>query len=277
MEFPLQAVGDRQLHYYESEKDSDVQLVFLPSGFNPELWRHQINYFSRELKTVCFRPVEGERGFRGELEALETVLSQDHLRNVVLVSHTVGNPVARRMEGDDNVIATVVSGLLNDLDDIPSKTVYRGIWGALRRKGKLMKKLFFADGTDYRVVKEFAEDLEPPVHEDLESFIDRYSWRESLKHSMIIYPQGDRFSSREFLESMQKGSSVSVLKGAGTFPFYEKPQEFNKALHDFLSKVMDYVDRKKLVEKRSRNRSLREFEERPSSDKSLEKKLKMKR
>jgi len=45
MDFSLRRVGNENMHYYESEKDSKIQLVFVPGGFNPEIWKHQIKYF----------------------------------------------------------------------------------------------------------------------------------------------------------------------------------------------------------------------------------------
>ena len=265
MDFSLRRVGDENLYYYDSGQNSSLQLVFLPGGFNPELWKHQLRYFSKKYRTIAFQPTQGERDFEGEKEALEKILDQDDLENVVLVSNVFGNPVAQDFESNENVISTVLTGSLRGDTRIISKGFYRVFNNFISKKPKLMRKFLFSSETNYRIVKEFSNEMEAPSYSDLMSFAERYSVSPPSKNSMIIYSEDDPLSSIPFSAKTDK-TSLSYINRAGTFSFYEKPQEYNKALHDFLTRLEDLVEEEEIAKARKNNRSLFEFEEDDKDD-----------
>ncbi|MFB6143880.1 MAG: alpha/beta fold hydrolase [Candidatus Nanohaloarchaea archaeon] len=264
MEFSLRRVGEENIYYYDSGRESSLQLVFLPGSLNPGLWKHQLRYFSKKYRTISFRPTESSRDFAGEKEALENVLSQKDVDNVVLVSNVFGNPLAQEFESHEKVMSTVLTGALRGDTMLVSKSFYRVFRGVIVKKPKLLKKLLFSDSTDYRIVKEFAQELEAPDFSDLMSFAERYSVSPPSKNSMIVYSENDPLSSIPFSAKTDK-TSLSYIKRAGTFSFYEKPQEYNKALHDFLTRLEGLVEEEEIEKARKRNRSLLEFEEEDKS------------
>jgi hypothetical protein len=125
---------------------------------------------------------------------------------------------------------------------------------------KLAKKVFFSDRTEYRVVKEFLSELEDPDAADLRTFIDNYRVSRPEKKSLVVHPESDRFSDQDFGRELNPMASMSVLKNSGTFCFYEKPQEYNKALHDFLQVLHEDLKEEEILEMRQQNRSLLEYE-----------------
>jgi pimeloyl-ACP methyl ester carboxylesterase len=259
MDFSLRRVGQENLHYYESDQDSNIQLVFIPGGFNPELWKHQLKYFSRKYKTIGFQPTQSFRDLEGERSALKNILEQEELTDVVLVSNIWGNSLAQDFEDHENVRATVFTGATKDLE-LRSRSLYSFFWSFGIKKPKILKKALFSNETDYKIVKEFIRDLEVPSYNDIKNIQGEYRMRRPETPSLIVHTDEDKKSSLEFARELGDNASVSVIERAGAFSFYEKPQEYNKALNDFLSQVEEAVEEKELIETKTKNRSLFEFE-----------------
>lgn len=259
MDFSLRRVGQENLHYYESDQESKIQLVFISGGFNPELWKHQIKYFSRKYRTISFQPTQSFRDLEGERNALENILEQDKLTDVVLISNFWGNSLAQEFENHENVRAKVFTGANRKLN-IRRRSLYNIFWNFGIRKPKLLKKSLFSDEADYKVVKEFTEDIDIPEYSNIRSFQQNYRMKRPSTPSLIIHTQKDNRSSIEFARELGENASISIIERAGIFSFYEKPQEYNKALNDFLTQVEDAVEEKELIETQNKNRSLFEFE-----------------
>lgn len=256
MDFSLRRINGVNMHYFDSREESDIQLVFCPGGLNPELWKHQLRYFSRKCRAISFQPTKSFRGFDGEKEALEAVLDQDEIDNAVLVSNITGNSLVQEFEERDDVKATVLTEVLERRLNMP-ETLYRGIKKTLSKSPKILKKLFFSGTSDYRVVKKFSRDFDLPGIDVLSSFTEKELAR-PVKTSLVIHGEGDRFSSAERARDLD--ARLSTIKRAGTFSFYEKPQEYNKALNDFLEIVKDSMEEEQVIESHSKNHSLLEFE-----------------
>lgn len=259
MDFSLRRVGKENLHYHESEEDSKIQLVFVSGGFNPELWKHQIKYFSRKYRTVGYQPTHSFRDFEGERRALENILEQEKLTDVVLISNLWGNSLAQEFEDHESVRATVFTGAKKNLD-VKRRTLYNFFWDVGASNPKILKKSIFSQETNYKVVKDFSEDLEAPSYNNYMSFQNQYDMRRPSAPSLVIHANECDKSSLEFARELGVNTSISIIERAGLFSFYEKPQEYNKALNDFLSQVEDAVEEKEIIDARTKNRSLFEFE-----------------
>lgn len=270
MDFSLRRVGQENLHYYESEQDSQIQLVFLPGAFNPEIWKHQLNYFSRKHRTVSFQPTKSFRDLEGERRGLENILNQEKIENAVLVSNIWSNSLAQEFEDHENVVATVFTGVTKK-PELRRRALYNSFWKLVKSKPKLLKKSVFCDETRYSIVKEFVNDLEVPDYSDLLSFQRDYNFSRPSKASLIIHAEEDRKSSIELARELRDSASISIIERAGTFSYYEKPQEYNKALSDFLSRVEESVEEKELIETKNKNRSLFEFEKKLEGNKKPKK------
>lgn len=255
MDFSLRRINRENMQYSDSKVESDIQLIFTPGGFNTELWKHQLRYFSKKYRTICFRPTESNRGFEGEERALEAVLEQGDIENAVLVSNGFGNSVVRALSDHESVKTTVMTGFRPEL---PEKNIYRVFNFMAERKPKLLRKTLFSKFTDYKVLKDFVRDVEVPEYGKLESFVRRDIVSED-ELSLIIHAEEDRFSSIE--NARKLNARLSVIERAGTFCFYEKPQEYNKALSDFLEIVSEKVREEAIKQSAEENRSLIEFDD----------------
>lgn len=260
VEFSLSRVGEENMQYYESDTDSRIQLVFVPGGLNPEIWEQQLRYFSKSFKTVSFRPTVSFRDYKGEKDALENILEQEHLDNVVLVSHLLGNSLVQEFEDHDSVISTVLTSPRRRFDKVPPRKISDWIYRLSSFKPKIAKKLFLGEKTEYRISKELMDGLEKPEYVDLKTFVDDYRVSRPKKECLVIHPEEDRFSSKEFAQELKPNASISMVQAAGTFCFYEKPQEYNKALLDFLNVVEDQVKSQEIIKLREKNHSLLEYE-----------------
>jgi pimeloyl-ACP methyl ester carboxylesterase len=255
MDFSLKRINRANMQYSDSGTESDIQLIFAPGGFNTGLWKHQLRYFSKKYRTICFRPTESNRGFKGEKRCIKAILDRDDVDNAVLVSNGFGNSIVREMSSHEAVQTTVMTGFRPEM---PGRSFYNAFSFMAKRKPKLLRKTLFSQYTDYRVLKNFVEDLEVPDYETVSSFTkkDMVSGDEL---SLIIHAEEDRFSSIE--DARKLNARLSVIERAGTFCFYEKPQEYNKALSDFLEIVVEKVREEMIKQSAEENRSLIEFDD----------------
>lgn len=258
MDFSLESFQGRKVRYFESGTSSPLQLVFVPGVFNAEIWRHQFRYFSGSHRTAAFDGWEPGFGFEQAAETLRLVLEEEDFRNAVLVSSGLGNAVVQQMEKLENVAATVITGPAKSYPNVPRRLYNLGVEAA-RREPKLFKKMFFSETTSYRIVRQLVEELEFPDYDLYRSFLENYRLRKPVKNTLVIHPGDDRFSSREFVDSMKQDATVGTIRKAGSFSFYEKPQEYNKALLDFLNKLEPFAQERELKKRSKRNRSLSDF------------------
>lgn len=254
MDFSLRRINGENIHYTESDTESEIQLIFTPGGFNPGLWNNQLQYFSKNYKTVAFQPTESYRNFKGEKKALKAILDQEKIENSVLVSNIAGNAVISQLSDHESVETTVMTGFGNR--KMPERKIYRAFWFLARRNPKILRKSLFSKYTDYRILKNFMRDVEIPSYSDLESFMSR-DMVEGSQLSLIINAEDDRFS--DLAEARKMNTRLSRINRAGTFSFYEKPQDYSKALNDFLEIVKKRVQEKKIKQSAEENRSLVEF------------------
>ncbi len=228
----------------------DIQLIFVSGMLDPEIWKHQEKYFSRS----CRIETVGGQNFNSLCEELEDML--DNCDNAVVVGAEKGNHAVKALEGHESVMSTVFTGLFEALPEIKDERKYKLIRRSLS-KPKIFKKAFFKDKTDYRLVKEFTRSFKIPSYDLYQTYSD-LSLDVPLKNSLVIYNQDCRFSSMDKVESLKSNSQIALLD-AGTFSFYEKPQEFNKALHDYLQGKKSFLEKRELVKAASENRSLKDF------------------
>lgn len=266
MDFSLRRINGENIHYAESGTESDIQLVFTPGSFNPELWNNQLRYFSKKYRTIAFQPTESYRDFKGERNCLKAIIEQESVENAVLVANTVGNSVVSSLSDHESVKTTVMTGFGSR--SVPGKRFYRLFWSMAKQSPKILRKSLFSQHTDYRILKNFIKDVDVPSYRDIESFMNR-DMVEGDQLSLIINADEDRFSNID--EARKLNARLSMINRAGTFSFYEKPQDYNKALNDFLDIVEEKVREEKIMESAENNRSLIEF------DKDEKKRLEVKK
>jgi len=263
MDFPVRQVGETNLHFYESNVDSDIQFVFVPGGLNPEVWKNQIRYFSKNYKVISFKPTISYRDYKGEKESLKNILDRDDLENVVLVSNLFGGSLVQEFEEEDCVTATILAGARKQFTRSVPRPLFNLGLKISCLEPKIVKKYFFSDFTKYKVVKSFVKDLESPDYTDFNSFLRNYRFNNPSEKCLVIHSEDCFLSDLDYLKSLN--CSISVLNSCGLFSFYEKPQEFNKALLDFIQTENEEDDSRTLEEIKKSNRSLRDFEDNTSN------------
>ncbi|MFO7794497.1 MAG: hypothetical protein R6V35_06010 [Candidatus Nanohaloarchaea archaeon] len=228
----------------------DIQLIFVSGLLDSEIWEHQEKYFSRSCRVETI----GGESFEELCEDLEDML--DNCDNAVVIGAEKGNHAVKALESHESVMSTVFTGLFEDLPEIKDERKYNLIKKSLK-KPKIFKKVFFKDKTNYRLVKQFMHSFELPSYERYESYRGM-SLDVPLKNSLVVYNQACRFSSMDEVERLKSNSQIALLD-AGSFSFYERPQEFNKALHDYLQGKKEFLEKRELVKAASENRSLKDF------------------
>jgi pimeloyl-ACP methyl ester carboxylesterase len=259
MELSLTRVGDTNLHMYDSGRESRLQLIFVPGVQSAESWRYQIKYFSNDYRTVSFRPTISNRDFEGHRACLRNVLSQDDVDNAVLVGSNFSNPLVQDFEVHEDVTATVLTGVRRKLKKKIPRTVYKSLSSKYFPE-KLTKKLFLPT-TEFREVKRFCSQVDFLDWEDFQSFQERFGVRKPEKQCLVVHGEKDFLSDQKYARNLMSSASVSVLD-AGTFSFYERPEEFNKTLQDFLIKIERKAIKKDIEDTKERNKTLEEFKKR---------------
>lgn len=265
MDFPIKRVGSVNMHLYESDTDSDLTLVFLPGGLNPEIWQKQFRYFSKDYNVVSFTPTVSNKGFEGERECVENILGRDDLDNVILVGNQFCQSMVEEFSSWDNVVASVVTGV-TDFEDfglLERKKFELGSYFGLR-KPKIFKEIFFSSFVDYEDVKDFVSLIDIESFEELRSFYSN-SNIDLEGECLVMYFEKDNFSSFEVARSLESCGMV-FIECAGFFGFWEKPEEFNKALVDFILKVKDLKVGRDWEKIKSENKSLKDYSDGSSDD-----------
>ncbi|MFB6100479.1 MAG: alpha/beta fold hydrolase [Candidatus Nanohalobium sp.] len=254
---PVTRVGEENMHLRDSEKDSRLQLIFVPGIFSPEAWKYQMNYFSEDYRAISFWPTLSNRDLEGHRKALKNILDQKDVDNAVLIGANFTNPVIQGFEAREDVAGTVLVGAKRKLKKGVPKEVYQALTSK-KFPVKLSKKLFFSS-MRYREVRNFCRDTEFIGFDDFKTFQKRFGVRQPEKEALIVHGKNDFFSDEGYARELMSSASVSVLD-AGIFSFYEKPQEFNKTLNDFLLKIKRKAVQERIEETKERNRTLEEFE-----------------
>jgi hypothetical protein len=229
----------------------DVDLVFVSGVLSPDIWKHQKKYFSRCTNVELV----GGKEYGDLYTEIQGLIEEND--NVILVGAEMGNYLIQEFEGHDNVVSTVLTGPFDSFS-LKDEWMFKAGKKFLSHP-KLAKKLLFSAKTDYSVVKEFIRSSGIVDYECYRSYRN-LSLRMPVKNSLIIYNQDCRFSTMNTVEDFRPNSEIAILD-AGSFSFFEKPQEYNKALHDYLVGRKDLLERRELVRSASRNRSLKDFEE----------------
>lgn len=256
MEFSTRNIDGQRISIYDSGKDSKIQLIFLPGVYSAEAWKFQTRYFSQNHRVITYKPIDSN-SLEEQKYCLKTLLEKKGLENVVLIAANYSNPLAQEFEDRENVTGTVLVGAKEETKIKISKTLYNTITSGYFPE-KLVKKLFFPS-MDYREVKSFCNTVKFVDFEHFRSFRKVFTVRRPENDCMIVHGKRDFFSSEEYARSLMNAASVSLMD-TGSFSFFEKPQEFNKTLNDFILKLERKAEDKEVEETRRMNRTLVDFE-----------------
>lgn len=249
---------DTGMELFDSETDSDVQLVFLTGGLSPGIWNYQLRYFSNDYRVLCFKNDEGL--LQSELSKLEKLFEQKDLDNVVIFSFWTGNITSKNLDRfDEKILGRVLVGDEYNLQE-QYKPKYKSIVKYFNRfkHPKIVKELFFGDNPDYRSVKRFSDIID---FSNFESYFELET-EESDFDSLRITGSEDRFS------TLSLSSGFREISSSGSFPYFEKPEEFNEVCLNYIN-FLDRVRKESMSEEvEERNVSLMDYSGKKKSEKA---------
>lgn len=229
----------------------DIELIFVSGVLESDVWKHQKRYFSGccEVKVL-------DSSKSNDIESrLEEILANSE--NAVVVGCEFGNLAVQRVEDHDNVMTTVLTGPFRKLSR-KNQRIFN-VFLKLFSHPKFTKIALFSNETNYSVVKDFVSYIPSQSPDKILNLMD-YDLRVPVKNSLIIYNNNCRFSNKSSIEDLTTNSELACID-AGSFSFFEKPQEFNKALNDYLLNKTDFLEKRNVVRSASENRSLKDFEQ----------------
>ena len=228
-------------------------------------WKYQVKYFERKYRTIVF----DQRGY-GESDKPKKVCLEDYindldtileklnidLKHVVLIGHSFGGMVAQTYAAKRNILKLVLIGsLVRFKPDIFDKIIWYMpsiLWKKiLFTKNfltmRLYRDIYFSKSCPDNIFNEFMADnekyiesLPAYVYRYLKYFVD-YDATDFLKRikvpTLIVVGEEDKVTPPEYSREIAKlipNSKLVIVKNAGHLILYEKHEELNKIIEEFI-------------------------------------------
>lgn len=269
-------VNGVKLNVYDSgaerSYETSVALIFL-HGFPGKLsnWKYQVPYFEEKLRVIAY----DQRGF-GESDKPRRVSFDDYVSDLaalleklgvnsgdaVLVGHSFGGMVAQLFARDREVKGLVLIGSLTkiraDFTDYVIQYTPSFIWKPLFftrnfLTDRLYPQLYFSPSTPIKVWEEFAEDnvdylqrLPAHVYRYHKYFADydAEKWLNKVETpALVVVGEDDKIAppqESEKISRLMPNAELKVVKAVGHMVLYEKPEELNNIIDEFLAKIGAY-------------------------------------
>lgn len=267
-------VNGINLNVYDSAKyysyDTKTTLVFL-HGYPGQMsnWKYQVPYFEKKYRVIAY----DQRGF-GESDKPKQAVMSDYVKDLkallefleidpgeaVLVGHSFGGMVAQLYARDHPAKALVLIGSLTrpriDFTDYIINYLPSFIWKPLFFKrnpltDRLYPQLYFSPSTPLSVWEEFARDNVDYLQR-LPAHVYRYhmgfkdynaeEWLDKIEvPALVVVGEHDKVApsgEAEKIYRLLKNSRLIVIKDAGHMVLYEKPEELNSIIEDFLEDLL---------------------------------------
>ena len=266
-------VGGIKLYVYDSADyrsyESPTTLVFL-HGYPGQMgnWKYQVPFFEERYRVIAYdqrgfgrsdKPkVANMEDFTGDLEALLRELGVRD-EDAVLVGHSFGGMVAQAYARDHRVMGLVLVGSLTrfrrDVDDYIISYLPAAFWKPLfftmnPLTRQLYRKVYLSPESPFSVLEEFYEDnkdylLELPAssyrYKKHMLDYDATRWLSEVKSpALVIAGEHDYIApveEAEKIHSLLPNSRLVVIKRAGHLVLYEKYDELNKTILDFVQQL----------------------------------------
>ena len=266
-------IDDIRLHIYDSVEKCNYEepttLVFL-HGFPGQMsnWKYQVRFFEQKYRVIVY----DQRGFgksdkplkvsfENYISDLDVVLERRSVKveDTIIVGHSFGAMIAQSYASRRNVKGLVLIGSLRKMEpDITDYIVWylpSFIWKKIFFTENILTKrmyrnLMFSHKTSDKVFEEFIRDNREYL-ETLPSHVYRYS--KYLVHydtskdlvkirapTLVIVGEHDKVTPpRENMEiaKLIPNSKIVLIKNAGHLVLYEKPEELNRVIHEFVKKI----------------------------------------
>lgn len=243
-----------EMSLIDSGNRSKLTIVILPGVEGPKVWRHQYKYFKSDFRTLIVDPVD--RSKENYIETVKNLLQAKNLNNCILVGSNTSCFVLDQINDSKRVVSSVFTD-----GQLRMPALNFGMFKVLSRVSrhpKIMQKLVFCDKTDYSTVKDFVNEVDPMDWSEIKSY-QNSEIEGDVENGLLLTPVKSKLSDNSVRNILQPDISVSTIS-SGSFCFFEKPEEYNKALYDFISKLKNFKKKAEIRETKEANRSLADFE-----------------
>jgi len=241
--------------YYEFYGKKGPTLAFVHGWMcDRTYWQNQIEYFTKSHCVVTLdlgghgKSSSGRKNWTMTSfgEDIRAILEKLELQKVILIGHSMGAPVIVEAAQliPERIMALVPVDFYNDVDDrMTEKEVVEYMEQVrldFRNWTKTAVRRWVPQNADPRLVEWIAEDMSSgPTEIGISAMENARRNIDSLALSKVKLPihiiNSDFWLTK--LEVAQKYNSdlkLSILPGAGHFLFLEKPNEFNRLLHQVI-------------------------------------------
>ncbi len=263
-------VDDIGLKVYDSGRERSYEtekvLVFLHgSPGQISNWKYQIAYLREKYRVVAY----DQRGYGGS-DKPEVVCLEDYLRDLdslldklgiapeksILIGHSFGGMITQAYAAEKRIMGLVLIGsLVKYKPDTLDKIIWylpAVLWKPILFKKnpltvRLYRSVFFSSKTPDNIFEDFMEDNTEYI-ESLPAHVYRYSkyyrdydastlLKEIKCPTLIVVGEDDKVTppdySREIAELIPQ-SKLVVVKDAGHLVLYEKAEEINRLIEEFI-------------------------------------------
>lgn len=246
---------------YDEAGHGDTTLLFAPGWcINKDYWTNQVLYFSKRYRVVAITlPGFGASGKNGKDfstaaygQDLQAVITQLHLRNVVLVGHSMsGNIIVEAAaQNDKHIIGLVgidnfksVGDSSTPAGDSANAAFYAQARADYRGTVPQFAHYLFAPQTDTAVKERVMQDIldaDPKIAMDALEAGDQYNGVQKLAalHKQLYLINSD-YTPTDTAALRRKGVEVRLLTihGTGHYPMIEAPTAFNAQLEAVLADI----------------------------------------
>jgi pimeloyl-ACP methyl ester carboxylesterase len=235
------------------------QTVILVHGWtcNETSWSMQVPALSEKYRVITIdlpghgksgSPKDGKFSIELFVRAIEAVRSEANADKAVFVGHSMGVPVifnyARMCPQHVAALVFVDGGLSMQLKtplDTRFADQFAGLNGLKSREA--MIRSMFSPATTPEIEKHILSMMLGAPAETavgaMKAMFDPFVWKEEVFYqpALGIYPEKSMNIDREYIKIHFPNMVVQEFSGVGHFLMMEKPQEFNRSLMEFLSKL----------------------------------------
>ncbi len=257
-------VGDIKIHYLEAGS-GDRHLVFIPDlAMTAEVWREQIPYFAaRGFHVLAMDPrshgltskSEGGNTYHQHAADLHAFLEKLKLEHCTLVGWSAGVVTLLEFISSPETLkpdrlvfvggAPISAGNKDFPGGIPLQQAREAVLAMQEDRAKATEALvrgLFKSQQNGPLIKEMIDNsMKTPTGTAIALMFDLITGDRRFVLATIDVPtlivvSRERQLLGEYLQSKIAGAQLSVIPDAAPAFFLEKPQAFNQALEDFLSK-----------------------------------------
>ncbi|MEK6244990.1 MAG: alpha/beta hydrolase [Pseudomonadota bacterium] len=246
-----------RLHYIA--EGAGETLLFVPGWLMPaEIWRRQIEYFSRKYRVIAFDPrSQGDsqvapsgNNIQRRAEDLNELIEHLQSRRVVLIGWSLGVLEALlyiKTHGDDKVAALVFVD--NSVGEEPppkggSTIRDRGPWDREREVADFVRAMFKSPQSPRYLTWLTGEAMRTPLEASLSLLSIPYPrtfWRSVIyetRKPLLYAVTASLKRQADNLRRKRKGTSIEVFAGAGHALFVDDHERFNSILDAFLATTL---------------------------------------